>query len=83
MFTNEKAEQTFLQHLIVPVWQLVKSFKVVLSQVLYVEKHMHMQISVKLVAEACDDFKILTHTSKGEQINFKFLFIQFTCWLVR
>ena len=44
---------------------------------------MHMQISVKLVAEACDDFKILTHTSKGEQISFKFLFIQFTCWLVR
>ena len=44
---------------------------------------MHMQISVKLVAEACDDFKILTHTSKGEQINFKFVFIQFTCWLVR
>ena len=42
MFTNEKAEQTFLQHLIVPVWQLVKSFEVVLSQVLYVEKHMHM-----------------------------------------
>ena len=38
---------------------------------------MHMQISVKLVAEACDDFKILTHTSKGEQINFKFLLFQF------
>ena len=37
MFTNEKAEQTFLQHLIVHVWQLVKSFEVVIIQVLYVE----------------------------------------------
>ena len=27
MFTNEKAEQTFLQHLIVPVWQLVSHSK--------------------------------------------------------
>ena len=37
----------------------------------------HMQISNKPVVQACHDFKILTHTSKGEEINFKFLFIQF------
>ena len=36
MFTNEKADQTFLQHLIVPVWHLLKSFEVVIIQVLYV-----------------------------------------------
>ena len=28
-------------------------------------KHMHMQISCKPVVQACDDFKILMHTSKG------------------
>ena len=37
----------------------------------------HMQISNKPVVQACHDFKILTHTSKGEEINFKFLFVQF------
>ena len=42
-----------------------------------------MQISSKSVVQTRDDFEILMHTSKGEQINFKFLFIQFTCWLVR
>ena len=42
-----------------------------------------MQIPSKPVVQACDDFEILKHTSKGEQRNFKFLFIQFTCWLVR
>ena len=40
-----------------------------------------MQISSKPVVQACDNFEILMHTSKGEQKNFKFLFIQFTCWL--
>ena len=44
---------------------------------------MHMQISSKPVVQACNDFEILMHTLKGEQINLKFLFIQFTCWLVR
>ena len=39
--------------------------------------HTHMQISYKAVVQACRDFKILMHTSKGEEINFKFLFIQF------
>ena len=39
--------------------------------------HTHMQISYKPVVQACHDFKILMHTSKGEEINFKFLFIQF------
>ena len=33
----------------------------------------HMQISNKPVVQACHDFKILMHTSKGEEINFKFL----------
>ena len=37
MCTNENAKQTFLQHLPVPVQQVVKSFKVVIIPVLYVE----------------------------------------------
>ena len=32
-----------------------------------------MQISYKPVVQACHDFKILMYTSKGEEINFKFL----------
>ena len=36
-----------------------------------------MQISYKPVVQPCHDFKIFLHTSKGEQMNFKFLFIQF------
>ena len=44
---------------------------------------MHMQISYKPVVQACDDFEIFMHTSKGEQINIKFLFIQFIYWLAR
>ena len=36
-----------------------------------------MQISYKSVVQACDNFKILIHSSKGEEINFRFLFIQF------
>ena len=40
-------------------------------------KHMQMQISCKPVVQACKDFEILMFTSKGEQIDFKFLFIQF------
>ena len=39
--------------------------------------HTHMQIAYKPVGQACHDFKILMHSSKGEEINFKFLFIQF------
>ena len=35
-----------------------------------------MQISHKPVVQACYDFKILMHTSKGEEINFKFQVIQ-------
>ena len=38
---------------------------------------MQMQISCKPVVQACKDFEILMFTSKGEQIDFKFLFIQF------
>ena len=40
-------------------------------------KHTHMQISSKPVVQACDDLEIWMHTSKGEQIHFKLLFIQF------
>ena len=40
-------------------------------------KHMYMQISCKPVVYACNDFEILMHTSKEEQINFMFLIIQF------
>ena len=43
---------------------------------------MQIQISSKPVVQACNDFEILMHTSKGEQINIKSLIIQFTCWLV-
>ena len=45
-------------------------------------KHTNMQISSKPVVQACDDFEILMHTSKEEKIIFKFLFLQFTLWLV-
>ena len=65
MFVNEKAMQTFLQHLPVPLW------------------HIFFKIPSKRIVQTCDDFEILMHTSKGEQINFKFLFILFTCWLLR
>ena len=37
MYTNEKAKQTFLQHLPVPVWLVVKSFEVAKILVLYVK----------------------------------------------
>ena len=73
MCNNEKAKQTFLQHLPVSLWHVVKLFEVVII----IGKN--MQISSKPVIQACNDFKILMHTSKGEQINFTFLFIQFTC----
>ena len=32
---------------------------------------MHMHISYKPEVQACDDFKTLMYTSKGEQINFR------------
>ena len=35
-----------------------------------------MQISYKPVVRARHDFKIFMHTSKGKEVNFKFLFIQ-------
>ena len=78
MCTNEKAKQTFLP---VPLGHVVKSFKVVTILGFICWKH--MQIPSKPVVQAYDDFEILMHTSRGEQINFKFLFIQFTSWLVR
>ena len=37
MCSNEKAKQTFLQHLPVPLWHVVKSFKVDIIPYLYVE----------------------------------------------
>ena len=49
-----------------------KSLTTFLS-VLYIENtHTCMQISYKPVVQACHDFKILIHISKGEEINFKF-----------
>ena len=76
MCINGKAKQTFLQHLLVTVWHVVRSFKVFLIPVLTM-KIPRIQISHKPVVQACDAFIILMHTSKGEQINFKFKFIQF------
>ena len=43
--------------------------------------HTHMQISYNSVVQACHDFKIMMHTSKREETNFKFMFIQ--CRFVR
>ena len=39
--------------------------------------HTHMQMSYKPVFHVCHDFKSLMHTSKGEEIKFEFLLIQF------
>ena len=39
-------------------------------------KHTCMQVSYRPVVQ-CHDFKIFMHTSKGDQVNFKFLVIQF------
>ena len=63
MCTNEKSSQTFSQHLLVPVRHVVTSFEVVTISVLH--------ISYKPEVQACDDFKTLMYTSKGEQINFR------------
>ena len=37
MCADEKVKQTFLQYLPVPVWQVVKSFEVLINPVLYVK----------------------------------------------
>ena len=42
MCTNEKAMQTFSQHLPVPVWQVVSSFEIVMISVLILKTHMHI-----------------------------------------
>ena len=81
MCTNEKAKQTLLHHLPVPLWYTSKVIRRSHNPRFICSKH--MQIPSNSVVQTCDDFEILMHTSKGEQINFKFLFIQFTCWLVR
>ena len=75
MCTNAKVKQTFLKHLPVPVRYVVKSLQVII-QVSMLETHAHAD-SYKPVVQAWHDFIILMHTSKGEQINFKFLFVQF------
>ena len=72
MFTLEKAKQTVLQHLPAPFRHVVKSLEVVIILVLMLKTHTH-----ESVVQACDNCIILIHTSKGQQINFKFLFIQF------
>ena len=41
------------------------------------KRHTHMQISYTPVVQARHGFKILMYTSKGEETNLKFLFIQF------
>ena len=82
MCTNEKSKAAFSKHLAEPTQHAVKSFEVVIIPVLNVE-NTHMQISHKRVIQACHDFKILTHTSKGEEINFKFQCIQFIGYWVK
>ena len=65
MCTSEKAKQTFLQHLPVPVQQVVKLFEVVIILVLHVKNTCTCRFPFKPVVQACDDLKILMHTSKG------------------
>ena len=56
----------------------MKKTKQPFNQFYMLKTHTHMQISCKPVVQACHDFKILVDTSRGEEINFKFLFIQFS-----
>ena len=55
MCTNDKPTQTFLQHLPVPVRHIVKSSGVVITPVFMLKKKKHtsMQISYKIVVQAC------------------------------
>ena len=62
-----------MQHLLVPVCYVVKSFEVLIPVLML---KTYTQISYTPVVQACHDFKILRLTSKGEQMNFKFMFIQ-------
>ena len=39
MCTNEKAKQTFTQHLPVPIWHVVKSFEVVIIPAVMLKTH--------------------------------------------
>ena len=55
----------------------MKKVKQLFYRFYMLKTHTRMQIYYKLVVQACHDFKILMHTSKGEEINFKFLFIEF------
>ena len=83
MCTNKKVKQTFFT---TPACTCMARSKVIRrshNPGFICCKHMHMHISYKPVVQESDDFEILMHTSKGEQINFKFLFIQFTYWLTR
>ena len=70
----KKLNKLFLQHL--PIGHVVKSWSSH-NPSFICWKQMHMQISCKPIVQAYNDFEILMHTSKGEQINFMFLFIQF------
>ena len=70
MCTNKKAKQTCFT---IPACTCTADSKVIQSSHnpgFICLKHMHKQISCKPVVQACDDFKILMHTSKGLQINF-------------
>ena len=83
MCTNEKVKQTFFT---TPACTCMARSKVIRRSYNpgFIRcKHIHMQISSVSVVQACNDFEILMHTSNEEQINFKFLFIQFTYLLVR
>ena len=41
MCGDKKVKQTFLRYLPVPIWQVVKSFEILIIPVLYVKTHMH------------------------------------------
>ena len=74
MCTNEKAKQTVLQHQAVPIWHVVKSFEVVIILVLNLKTHTHADF-LEICSSSLQWLIILMHSSKGEQMNFKFLFI--------
>ena len=68
----KKLSKLFLQRLPVPIRHVIKSLEVVIIPVSYIENTCTRRFSVNL------KFKpVMTPPSKGEQINFMFLYIQF------
>ena len=73
----KKRNKRFLQHLPVPIRHAVKSFEVVIIPVLYNENTWTCRFPVNLQFKPVMTLKFWCPPSKGEQINFMFLYIQF------